>query len=387
MKRPTRRQLFYIAGAAVVLAFLVVAFLPRAVPVETARVSRGPLTVFVEEEGEMRLDRLHVVSAPVQGYARPITLRVGDRVTSGQQLVQLEAPRTPVLDPRTRAEAAAHVTAARAALAEAGIAAEHEISERERLERLLAAGAGTQQALAQATAAAARAVARRDAARAELAAAQAALARASDTGTLPVQATVRAPITGRVLAIHKESGGPVNVGEPLLEIGDIDRLEVAVDVLSQDAVRIHSGTRVLLEQWGGEGDREAPPLEAIVTRVEPRGFTRVSALGVEEQRVTVVADPVSPPTALGPGYRVLARFVIWHGEDVLQVPTSALFRAGDRWALFAVVGNRAERRFVTVGHQAGLAAEIVEGVVEGDVVIVHPGNDVEDGARVDPAGQ
>lgn len=171
-------------------------------------------------------------------------------------------------------------------------------------------------------------------------------------------------------------------GETLLEVGDTEQLEVAAEVLSQDAVRIRPGTRVLLEQWGGD-----TPLEAVVRQVDPEGTTRVSALGVEERRVRVLADLASRPTAyagLGPGYRVLARFVVWEDEDALRVPTAALFPHDDGWAVFAVEGRRASLRPVTIGQEAGLATEVASGLEEGDVVIVHPGNDVGDGVRVRP---
>ncbi|HEX2207150.1 MAG TPA: HlyD family efflux transporter periplasmic adaptor subunit, partial [Longimicrobium sp.] len=219
-----------------------------------------------------------------------------------------------------------------------------------------------------------------------LAAARAAVGGGAEDGALPVRDVLRAPAAGRVLAVHRRSEGYVGPGEPLLEIGDPERLEVRADVLSQDAVRIRPGTPVLLEQWGGDA-----PLRAVVWRVEPQGFTEVSSLGVEEQRTAVVAGLVTPPavwaSALGSGYRVLARFVVWEGRGVLQVPTSALFRAGDGWAVFVVEGGRAVRRPVAVGRQAGLAAQVVSGLREGETVVVHPGNELEDGVRVRAAAE
>jgi HlyD family secretion protein len=175
----------------------------------------------------------------------------------------------------------------------------------------------------------------------------------------------------------------VTPGDTLLVIGDARNLEVHVDVLSEDAVRMHPGTRVSIEQWGGP-----KPLEAVVRRIEPQGFTKVSSLGVEEQRVNVIARLTSPPeewARLGAAYRVLARFIIWEGSSVLQVPASALFRVGDGkgWAAFVVEGDRARRRAVTIGHEAGLRTEVLSGLKEGDVVILHPGNAVQDGGRVE----
>jgi HlyD family secretion protein len=182
-----------------------------------------------------------------------------------------------------------------------------------------------------------------------------------------------------VLAVRRRSEGQVLPGDTLVVIGDTRRLELRADVLSQDAVRIHPGTRVLIEQWGGQG-----ALTARVTRVEPQAHTVVSSLGVEEQRVNVLAalEGQAPPAGLGSGFRVLARFVVWEGNDVLQVPSSALFRSDSGWAVFVVVGGRAARRPVTIGQQAGLTTELVSGLQEGEQVVAHPGNDVEDGVRV-----
>ncbi|NJD10106.1 MAG: HlyD family efflux transporter periplasmic adaptor subunit [Gemmatimonadetes bacterium] len=218
----------------------------------------------------------------------------------------------------------------------------------------------------QAGTAAATALAALDAARAE--------------GSAPGEAELlRAPAAGRVLSLRRRSEGQVNPGDTLVVIGDTERLEITADVLSQDAVRIRPGTRVLVAQWGGEGT-----LEASVTRVEPQAHTVVSSLGVEEQRVNVVAALAGGPlpAGLGSGFRVLARFVIWEGGDVLQVPSSALFRTADGWAVFAVENGRAVERRVRIGQQAGLATQLLDGLDPGTEVIVHPGNQVADGVRV-----
>ena len=377
----SRKQAVRIGGAVLLLALLVWAFLPDPVPVQTAMVSRGPLEVVVEEEGGTRVDDRYTVTAPVAAFVRRIELEPGDAVAAGDPLVALEAPRSGILDPRAQGEAAARVSAASSRLREAEVVARQAVAELERTERLAAAGAATRQAAEQATAEAARALGARDAARAELAAAQGAERNAAGAGQLPVRDVVRAPASGRVLAVHHRSEGHVNPGEPLLEVGDTRQLLVSVDVLSQDAVRIRPGTRVVLEHWGGE-----VPLEAVVSRVEPEGFTAVSALGVEERRVKVHATITSPPEvygSLGPGYRVLARFVVWAAEDALRVPTAALFRHGEGWAVFVVEGGRAVLRPVRVGRMAGLTAEVVGGVEAGEVVVVHPGGEVEDGRRVE----
>jgi HlyD family secretion protein len=378
--RLTRKRALITGGAVLLVAWLVYMFLPDPVPVQTAAVTRGPLQVIVEEEGETRLENRYVITAPVAAYVRRMQLEAGDTVEAGQVVVRLEPPRGDILDPRTGAQVDARIAAARAAVAQAEIAYRQATAELERMERLHAAEAATRQALERATTDAARVRAELEAARAEMGAAQAARRTAAGAPALPVTDEIRAPASGRVLVVHHPSGGQVMPGEPLLEVGDTEQLHVVAEVLSQDAVRIRPGTPVLLDQWGGD-----TTLEAVVRQVDPQGFTRVSALGVEERRVRVLADLASPPAdyaALGPGYRVLARFVLWQSDDVLRVPTAALFRHDDGWAAFVVNGRRANLRPVVVGQQAGLAAQVVDGLAEGETVIVHPGNDVTDGGRV-----
>jgi HlyD family secretion protein len=367
MKGLTRKRLFMIGGVVVVLALLVYAFLPKPVPVEVAAVSRGPFQVTVEEEGKTDVAEWYAVTAPVTAYLERVDLEVGDTVQRGQPIVTLEPPHTPILDPRAHTEAEERVRAARAT-------ADQAASERDRIQRLADAEAATRQQLDQAIGDATRAAA-------DLAAAEAALRRTEGrAGVAPQRLT--SPITGRVLAVRRRSAGQVNPGDTLLVVGDPRDLEVDVDVLSEDAVRMRPGTRVLIDQWGGDGT-----LEATVHRVEPQGFTKVSSLGVEEQRVRVVATLTSPPetwSGLGSGYRVLARFIMWEGSDVTQAPSSALFRVGEGWAAFVVEEGRARRRMVEVGRQGGLSTQILGGLQQGDTVIVHPGSDVADGTRVRP---
>lgn len=367
MFRIKRKHIVLGSVAAVVVAALVWSFLPKPVPVQTALVRRGPLRVIVEEEARTEVTDRYTVSSPVTAWVRRIGLVAGDSVAIGQALAYLEPPRTPVLDPSGRTGAEARVRAAEAA-------ADHARTERARIERLAADSAATPQALERAVTDAARA-------EAELEAALAALRRTSGAGNLAVEEVLRSPVAGRVLSVPSRSARHVNPGEPLVVVGSTQSLEVHADVLSQDAVRIRPGTRALLEQWGG-GD----PLEAVVTRVEPQGFTSVSSLGVEEQRVRVVALIESPADrwngSLGAGYQVLARFVVWEADDVIQVPSAALFRVGDEWATFVVENRHAIRRTVRIGRQAGLDTQVIEGLRDGDEVIVHPGNAVEDGVAV-----
>jgi HlyD family secretion protein len=202
-----------------------------------------------------------------------------------------------------------------------------------------------------------------------------------DGGTAAETVKLRAPVASRVLHIHHESEGVVATGEDLLEIGDPAALEIAVDVLSADAVRIRPGGAVKLYRWGGDH-----PLDAVVRTVEPTGFTKISALGVEEQRVWVIADLTSPREdwrQLGDGYRVEAHFILWEGDDVLQIPASALFRHGNGWAVFVVAAGRARLRPMEIGHNNGLTTQIVSGLEAGDSVITHPDDRIEDGVRVE----
>ncbi len=381
---------------AVVLG-IVWGYWPRAVLVEAVEVRRVPMQVTVDEEGRTRVRDRYVVSAPVPGYARRIELDVGDPLDAGQTIVEMEPLRSTVLDPRSRAEAEARVAAARSALAgaradvtAAEAEAEEAKSEFERRERLGALDrvseeeverASSRMRQAQASLRAARYAV--EVARYDLDAANTALEySAAQAGGDPAETVVvRSPVPGSVLKLHTESEGVVAAGQPLIEIGDPSNLEVEVDVLSKDAVRIAPGTRVLLERWGGDED-----LEAEVRTVEPTGFTKVSALGVEEQRVLVIADIVSPPERwqrLGDGYRVEAVFVVWSEPEVLMVPASALFREDGSWAVFVVRDGRATVTAVEVGQNNGLEAQILSGLEAGDTVIVHPDDEVTDGVSVE----
>ncbi len=418
MKPGTRRVLVWGAIAVVVIALFAIALYPRAEPVDVARITRGPLQVTLEEEGKTRVRHRYVVSAPVAGRVLRIELEPGDPVVAGETVLAVFAPaEPPLLDARTRREAEARVRAARSAVEQARseerrIRAELGMAEKDlaRTRELLAAGAVPEQSLDQAATqvrtlgdSAAAAGAGVDAARHELEQAQAALdvrGGGSESGAT-TQIVLHSPVDGEVLRRLHESSAVVGAGEPLLEVADPDELEIVADYLSTDAVRIRPGDRARIERWGGE---EA--LDARVKRVEPYGFTKVSALGVEEQRVDVVldfADPHEAWSALGDGYRVETSVVVWQGDDVLMVPVSALFRpsasgsgaagagagggrgagAPQGWAVFAVRGGRAHQTPVMIGHRSELEAEVVGGLEAGQTVIVHPGEGVEDDSRVE----
>ncbi len=396
MNTTWRRRLIWLAVLLLVVSALIYGFQPQPRLVDIAGVTRGPLQVSVEEEGKTRVIDRYVISAPVAGTTCRTELDVGDHVDKDQVLLNIKPLRSQALDPRSWAEAKSRVAAAESALhaaeqnaqsarAEADLAAK----ELTRLEPLAESGHISQDRLDQAAALArsTRAANRSadfavDVARYELEAARTALnyTGVEGQGDAAANVLVRAPVTGRVLEVHQECEGVVSPGQPLLVVGDTRSLEIETDVLSADAVRIKPGMRVELHRWGGE-----QPLLGQVRNVEPVGFTKVSALGVEEQRVLVISDITSAMTEwqnLGDGYRVESEFILWEADDVLQIPASALFRLNDGWAVFIVEGDKAIERAVKVGQRNGLSAEILEGLKEGEPIITHPDNAIENGVAV-----
>ena len=378
---------------AVVGGLLAVALWPTTVPVELGAVSRGPLMVTVDEEGTTRVRDRFIVSSPVAGRVLRIELEPGDAVKRGQIVARVRAEAPPLLDERTRAEAQAAIDSARAALgraraeeqrARATLAqlqreltrirelAQNRIVAPQELEAREAEAKGAEESVNAAVFAV-------QAATSEVQRAMARLAPPTPDAAGRV-VTVTAPVDGVVLKRLRESESVVPPGDPLIEVGDPHRLEIVADLLSTDAVRVKPGARAIIEQWGGDKQ-----LEARVRRIEPSGFTKISALGVEEQRVNVVLDFVDPAaawTALGDAYRVEVRIVIWEAAAVLEVPTSALFREREKWAVYHVENGRARRVIVELGHQTGQEAEVVSGLSEGERVILHPGDTLSDGARV-----
>jgi HlyD family secretion protein len=391
-----KRTLVLAVLAAAIVTAVVAAFMPRPIAVDVIEVRHDTLTVTVEEEGKTRVIDRFAVSAPVAGFARRVELDVGDIVAKGDRLMSLEPLRSDVLDPRSRAEAEARVAAAQASLLAAqqkttAARADSEFADSElrRKERLrddrTISEEELDRAASQARAAAANLRSAEfavDVSRHELEAARTALEYSAASGQqeAPEMVAINAPVSGRVLAVIRESEGVVAAGQSLVEIGDPEALEVEVDVLSMDAVKIAVGTRVRFLRWGGQ-----TPLEGVVRVVEPTGFTKISALGVEEQRVLVISDITSPRQEwqrLGDGYRVEASFILWEASDVLQVPTSAVFRHGGGWAVFVAEAGRVSIRPVSPGRRSGLAVQILDGLGAGEAVIVHPSDDVADGARI-----
>jgi HlyD family secretion protein len=380
-------------SAAVIAALVAVALWPATVPVELAAVSRGPLVVTIDEEGVTHIRDRFVVSSPLAGRVLRIELEPGDPVKRGQVVARVRAEAPPLLDARTRAEAQATLESARAALGRVRADVERaratlDQARRElaRVQELARSGLTTRQEVEAREAEARVAEESANAATFAVRAAEAELQRASArlAPTAPDVTgrviTVTAPVDGVVLKRIRESESIVPAGDPLIEIGNPRQLEIVADLLSTDAVRVKPGSRAIIEQWGGD-----KTLDARVRRVEPSGFTKISALGVEEQRVNVVldfADPVAASAALGDAFRVEVRVVIWEAEDVSKLPTAALFRQREEWAVYLVDVGRARRTLIKLGHQTGQEAEVVSGLAEGARVILHPGDTLADGARV-----
>ncbi len=399
----TRRVLFWVPAAIAVAIAIVLLFRPQPVAVDLVTASLGNITVSVAEEGKTRVKEVFVVSAPLPGLKRRIEIHAGDAVAAGETVVaQIEPSDPSFLDVRSMAEAEAGVRAAEAnqRLAVAAVErAEAELdfarAELTRYTRLAERDSISQNELEAAQRRARISAAALEEARAgsnarssELEQAQARLMEPAGARTQKDEdcacVDVYSPVNGFVLQVMNESEGVVSAGTPLIEVGDPRQLEIEVDLLSTDAVRVNPGQRVLVEAWGG-----SDPLQGVVRRVEPFGFTKVSALGIEEQRVKVLIELMDPPERwerLGHGFRVQARIILDEAKDVLQVPQATLFRDRDRWAVFVAEGDVARLRHVELGVQNGLKAEILAGLEAGERVIVQPGDRVSDGVLLAERG-
>ncbi|GGD39769.1 efflux RND transporter periplasmic adaptor subunit [Sinisalibacter lacisalsi] len=400
MAFPIRKILF---GAVVVAGIGVVGWQisrPEYVPVDIATVTHAPLEVTVNADGMTRIKDVYEVSAPVSGQVLRSPVRIGDQVERGETVVARIEPGEPAfLDERARAQAAAALGQAQAALvlSEANLrAAEADMNNAQRQfdrifslhERGTASDSQLEQAEVALDLAAAQfdsALANRSMRESEVTAAEAVLiepgaANSSGDESGDCCITLTAPVSGQVLSITNESARMVAAGAPLLSIGPQNDLEITVNLLSTDAVRIAPGARAYVERWGGER-----ALEAQVRKIEPAAFTKVSALGIEEQRVKVLLDFVTPAEerpALGHNFRVYLRIVEWRGEDVLRLPISALFRDGGDWAVFVVEDETARLTPVEIGRRNTEFAEVLGGIAEGARVITHPSDRVDDGVLV-----
>lgn len=396
----TWRRRLPLVGAILVVALIVAGLWPRPLPVESGRVARGPLVVTVDEEGMTRVRNRYVLSAPISGQLQRIDWKAGADVQAGKTvLATLESSGADFLDARSLAQAEARVRAAAAARDAAAAqrdravaAAKLATAEFERAKSLREQNVASPQEfdLAQMRADTAAQEVRAaefgsKVAEYELQQAEALLTRGKPTaetsGGLP-PLVVTSPIDGKILRVLQESSRVVPAGFPLMELGDPTDLEVRIEVLSRDGVAIRPGARVMLERWGGD-----VALNARVRLVEPAAFTKISALGVEEQRVYVIADftdPIEARATLGDSYRVEARIVTWEQPDALHAPAGALFQRDGAWQTFVIEGGRAQLRTIKTGRSNGVQTEILEGLREGEQLVVYPGDQVVDGSRVKP---
>ncbi len=396
--------------AAGVLAAIVYGFMPRPVSADLEHVARGALQVTVSEDGKTRIKDRYTIASPMTGQLLRVELEPGDDVVALKTVVaQLEPDLPSNLDARTLAQAEAkfrmsELTLQKATLTEqtaqkAMLNAQSQLARQQKLKE-------TKSATDEAVEIAELEDARRreeynaaklavDIARFEMEWSRMALwqvkprvpdesAKQSSPSDPPPpnqsQYEIFAPISGKVLRKFKESASPITAGTAILEVGDPQRLEMEIDVLSSDAVQIPPQAKVIVNEWGGD-----EPLHGIVRLVEPAAFTKISALGVEEQRVFVIVDLIDPPAkraTLGDGYRIEAQIILWESDNVLKVPTSALFRKGNEWAVFKVVEGKAHLQRVEIGHRNGLEAEVLKGLGDQEIVIVHPSDKIADGVDV-----
>lgn len=381
-----------------VVAGLAFSFWPRAVEVDMAEAVSAPMMTAISDDGITRVREVYVLSAPIAGKLLRVESHAGDFIEARKTVVATIEPSDPAfLDARAQRQLAATVSAARAArdLAEANVKgrdAERRLAARdlERARELFGKGVVSQARVDTAEASLAALDAALGTARAalrqrefEIQTAEAALitpgtASAADRAGCCIQ--LRAPVDGQLLRVLQENESIVGPGQPIAEVGDPANLEIVVDLVSSEAVQVAEGDEVIITQWGGQGE-----LKGRVRRVEPFGQQKVSALGIEERRVNVLIDIVSPRAEwqrLGHGFQVEAAIVRWRGESVLQVPVGALFRQGKDWAVYRVENNRARQTSVTTGHLNDATAEITKGLTAGDRVILHPGESVSDGVKV-----
>lgn len=385
MKLPSRKTTYWLVAIAAVAIF---AYLFRPVPlhVDIGKVETGSMQITVDELGETRSHDRFVVTAPVAGRLTRIELHDGDAVKQDQVVAQI----APIpLSIRERNEQAARIAAAESQQSAAAELVRHGLEdlaqarrESKRVERLVREGFMSSQAAEQARNAEVTIANEVEAARFRVksAAAEVTLAK---SGLIAVQGgadalfKIRSPVAGRILRIADASERVVTAGTPLLTLGDLSKLEVVIELLSTEAVKVKPGMQVILDGWGGKQS-----LKAKVLRIEPYAFTKVSALGIEEKRSNVIADFIDAPHELGDGYRVNAKIVVWSADAVYKVPASALFRCAEEWCAFVVENGRAKKHIVKIGQRNSQEAEVLEGLVPGAIVIRHPANQIDEGVRV-----
>lgn len=388
-----------LAGLAVAVAIggaLYIAFGEKPILVDLATVETGPLQVVVAEDGITRIRNVYAVSSPIAGHLDRVEYSVGDAISAGESITSIHPLDPPFIDTRTRTELMAAIDAARSSVAVAEVELSRARTARvlarashDRAIKLAATNIVSQSQLEQiegeldlAEAQVRSAEAMIALRQAELASAQARLAQPGQTPNDPANGeccvAIVSPIDGIILSLNAKSEQAASVGQLIAEVGDPTDLEITVDVLSADAVKVRPGSQVLITDWGGPNT-----LEAQVERVEPSGFTKVSALGISEQRVNaIIALKDPPPKDLGHGFRVIANLIIWSSDAVTQVPVSSLYRNGGNWAVFKMEDGRAKVTAVEIGHMTDRRAEILSGLTDGDQVLLYPGDALEDGSLI-----
>ena len=393
-----RRLIFWTVAAALLIAGLYYTFREQATLVDLGMVDTGPLEVSIAEEGETRVRDVYELSSPLMGRVLRLEVEAGDAVAAAETVIAKIEPSDPnFLDLRSEEEAKAAVktseaelTLAKAQLNEAESELEFAFTELERAQRLVDRKLVSQRELDQASKNYKTKAASVKTAQASIRARESELAQAKARLVTPIDVrgsnkeckclSLFAPATGKILRVLHESEGVIEAGDVLVEIGDTADLEVVVDFLSIDAVRIKPGQRVAIEQWGGDSH-----LNGVVQKVEPFGYTKVSSLGIEEQRVDVIIDLVDPHekwASLGHGYQVEARVILWHDDSVLKMPITALFRENGEWSVFVVKDHRAKLQKIELGKKNAFEAQVLAGVGEGDQVILHPSNQIKDGTLI-----
>lgn len=403
MARKTLRNSIIAGSGLALVALFVLALRPQTQLVDLSTLDRGPMQVLISEEARTRVRNPYLISAPISGRLLRVDIDPGDAVIGNETVVARLLPTPPTaLDLRTREQAQALVSAAEAAIAVARAdltkaRADQELADEQvkRVRTLRASNAISRSALDQAERESRAAAAATDVANAAIAMRTAELQSArvglisfgettqpSDSQRLNDRAIpIMAPVSGQVLRVLRESETPITAGDPILEVGNVATdLEILAELLSSDAVQVAVGDPVIISDWGRAGS-----LEGIVERVEPSGFTKFSALGVEEQRVNTLisfSGEAERRAGLGHGFRVTVGIVVWSAQDVLTVPTSALFRQGDQWAVFKAAAGVATAMPVRIGHNNGRQAEVLDGLAAGDSVVLYPAAELTDGQAV-----
>lgn len=398
MQATRKRFILWTLISALVVIGLLFTFWPRSLAVDIVAVTPGPMALMVGDEGETRVVDIFTVFAPITGRLRRIEAEPGDAVVAHETIIaEIEPTASDLLDPRSEAEATAQLNAAlsaeslaRAELEKTEAELQFARSELERAQGLVKKGTMSARDLEAAERAFKTSRAATSVAQATMKVRKYELDRARALLMSPTEIqsrlegceciTITSPVDGQVLRLLRESEGYVPAGEGLIEIGNPERLEIVVDLLSTDAVRVQPGQSAIIDNWGGESS-----VRARVRRVEPFGFTKISALGIEEQRVNVVLDIVSPRdrwASLGHGYQVDVQIILWENQNVLKAPLTALFRVGKDWALFVREDGKAVRRIVEVGHRTPREAQVLSGLALGEQVVVYPGEGIDEGVRI-----